>query len=110
MSLSFDQSTPLIMNILSAGLIILFIIAIIYTLVIKPRNAMIKRLLNSKTIATLSPGDIARDARDKIKKTVQDQIVKIKGKFIKIGNNFDDLSTELKQELSKCYQEGGCIF
>ncbi len=110
MSLSFDQSTPLIMNILSAGIIILFIIAIIYTLVIKPRNAMIKRLLNAKTLATLSPSDVAKNTRDKIKKNIQDQIVKIKGKFIKIGNNFDDLSTELKQELSKCYKEGGCIF
>lgn len=101
--------TQLLIYILLISIIILFIISIIYTLVIKPRNLIIKRLIDENINKKINETRLA-ELRDKIKNNVKSQITKIKGKFIKIGNNFDDLSTELKNELAKCYQEGGCIF
>lgn len=101
--------TQLLIYILLISIIILFIISIIYTLVIKPRNLIIKRLIDENINEKINETRLA-ELRDKIKNNVKSQITKIKGKFIKIGNNFDDLSTELKNELAKCYQEGGCIF
>jgi len=97
--------TQLLIYILLISIILLFIISIIYTLVIKPRNLIIKRLIDENINETK-----LAELRDKIKNNIKSQITKIKGKFIKIGDNFDDLSIELKNELAKCYQEGGCFF
>jgi hypothetical protein len=116
MTLFLDKSRSILTYAMYSILIILFIIAVIYTLVIKPRNILAKRLLDMNT--TITPfgellhktTDITKNIGNTLKNTAEKQLDTIKGKLIKISDNYDDLSAELKETLSKCYEDGGCIF